>query len=220
MEALRFEKLDTQTSPDAAVIWLHGLGADGHDFVPIVPELGLPAELGIRFIFPHAPHLPVTINGGMVMSAWYDIYEMSINRKIDTDQILASAKAVRDIVDQQIAQGIDSKRIILAGFSQGGAVAYQTALSCDQPLAGLMTLSTYFATDQTIEYHPENAKLPIHISHGTQDNIVPHILGQAAHDTLTKKGYAPEFKTYPMAHGVHPNQIQDISQWMQKVLAK
>lgn len=219
MQPLRFEKIDTHTDPDAAVIWLHGLGADGHDFVPIVPELVLPQDMRVRFIFPHAPHLPVTINGGMVMSAWYDIYEMSINRKIDTDQILASAKAVRDLVDQQIGQGIDSKRIILAGFSQGGAVAYQTALSCDLPLAGLMTLSTYFATEKTITYHPENAALPIHISHGTQDNIVPHILGQTAHDTLKQQGYAPEFSTYPMAHSVHPNQIRDISQWMQKVLS-
>lgn len=218
MEPLRFETVETHQQPSAAVIWLHGLGADGHDFVPIVPELELPPSLPVRFIFPHAPQLPVTINGGMVMSAWYDIYEMSINRKIDTNQILASSKAVRDLVEAQVQQGIDSKRIILAGFSQGGAVAYQTALSCDRPLGGLMALSTYFATESSIEYHPENKNLPIHITHGTQDNIVPHFLGQAAQEALTQKGYEPEYKTYPMAHAVHPQQIKDISTWLQKVL--
>jgi phospholipase/carboxylesterase len=218
MKPLRFEVIETHTEPDAAVIWLHGLGADGHDFVPIVPELRLPTSVRLRFIFPHAPHLPVTINGGMVMSAWYDIFELSIDRKIDTDQIMASAQAVKALVDAQIEAGIDSDRIILAGFSQGGAVAYQVALSYEQPLGGLMAMSTYFATEKTIDYHPANTKLPIHIFHGTQDNVVPQSLGAAAHSSLQNKGYTPSYKTYPMAHSVHPQQVKDISQWLQTVL--
>lgn len=218
MTPLKFETVETHPTPDAAVIWLHGLGADGHDFVPIVPELRLPTTCRIRFIFPHAPHLPVTINGGMVMPAWYDIYALTLERKVDTDQILASSNAVKALVDQQIQEGIASERIVLAGFSQGGAVAYQLALSCETPLGGLMAMSTYFATEETIHYHPANAKLPIHIFHGTQDNVVPEVLGQTARDCLTQKGFTPEYKTYPMAHSVHPQQIRDISAWLQCTL--
>ena len=159
----------------ATVIWLHGLGADGHDFVPIIPELGLPRDHGIRFIFPHAPALPVTINGGYVMPAWYDILEMSLDRKVDVAQLQASAQEVGKLIEREIARGIPSERIVIAGFSQGGAVAYQAALSYPKPLAGLLALSTYFATTDTVALNAANAQLPIHIFHGKQDTIVPDL---------------------------------------------
>jgi len=150
MDYLPCEIIETRANPDSAVIWLHGLGADGHDFVPIVPELQLPDSMGVRFVFPHAPSIPITINGGMVMPAWYDIMAMSMEREIDTQQIMASADAVVALIEREIAQGIGSDRIVLAGFSQGGAVCYQAALAYNKPLAGLMAMSTYFATHKTI----------------------------------------------------------------------
>ncbi|MCO7223174.1 alpha/beta hydrolase [Pleionea sp. CnH1-48] len=219
MSYLPCVEVETQSDVTASVIWLHGLGADGHDFEPIVPELRLPASLGARFVFPHAPTIPVTINGGMVMRAWYDILSMSIEREIDEEQILKSSAAITQLIEREIERGIDSKRIVLAGFSQGGAVAYQTALSYDKPLAGLMTMSTYFATKDTIQVNPANQSLPIHVFHGTADPVVPEILGQQAVQTLQELNFKPAYKTYPMQHAVCPPQIADISQWLQSVLA-
>lgn len=203
----------------AAVIWLHGLGASGNDFAPIVPELNLPESLGIRFVFPHAPSIPVTINGGMVMPAWYDILSMDIDREIDQAQILQSADAIKALIDREIERGIESDKIIVAGFSQGGAVAYETALSYPKTLAGLMTLSTYFATHSSVEVNSANADLDIFISHGTQDPVVPEVLGQQALAHLKTKGFEPSYKTYPMQHEVCLPQITDISNWLQQRLA-
>lgn len=203
---------------DAAVIWLHGLGANGHDFEPIVPELGLPDNLAIRFIFPHAPARSVTINGGMVMPAWYDIYELSINRNIDVPQIEASSQQIANLIQQQLDTGMTSERIIIAGFSQGGAVAYHTALSYPKKLAGLLALSTYLATQEQITYHPANLHLPISIMHGTQDPVVPEVLGQMATKALTEKGYQAQYHTYPMAHQVCMPQIVQIGQWFNQLL--
>ena len=215
MNYLSCIEIEPKSPANAAVIWLHGLGASGHDFAPIVPELNLPEDLAVRFIFPHAPAIPVTINGGMVMPAWYDILSLDIDRKIDERQILQSAAAVTDLIDREIERGIDSRRIILAGFSQGGAVAYQTALSYPAPLAGLMTMSTYFATESTIAINSANQALPVFVSHGTQDPVVPAILGQRAIESLQDKGLEPVYKTYPMQHEVCWPQIQDISRWLQ-----
>jgi phospholipase/carboxylesterase len=199
------------TSPvTAAVIWLHGLGADGHDFVPIVPELGLPPDHGIRFIFPHAPDMPVTVNGGYVMPAWYDILEIALDRKVDVAQLLASAHEVGKLIEREIARGIPSERIVIAGFSQGGAVAYQTALSYPKPLAGLLALSTYFATADTIQLNAANAKLPIHIFHGKQDTIVPDALAHKAHRWLSEHGYAPAYSEYPLGHNVFTEEIAEV----------
>lgn len=203
---------------DAAVIWLHGLGADGNDFAPIVPALQLPVNLAVRFIFPHAPSIAVTINGGMVMPAWYDILEMSLERKIDETQIQASAQRVRDFITALVADGVPAQRIIVAGFSQGGAVAYEAALSYPHKLAGLLALSTYFATKESISLTDENKDLPIFIGHGTQDAIVPHTLGQQANELLTSKGYPSVYKTYPVAHGVHNQEITDIGHWIAQCL--
>lgn len=204
---------------DRAVIWLHGLGANGHDFEPIVPDLGLNGKHGVRFIFPHAPQIPVTINGGYVMPAWYDILEMSLDRKIDTTQIEQSANWIRELIAQENERGVASEHIVIAGFSQGGAVAYQTALSFDRPLAGLLTLSTYLATKDSLQLSEANKNLNIAIHHGTHDNVVPEILGQQAKAWLTAKGYQPSYHTYPMAHQVCMPQIKLIGNWFNKVLA-
>ncbi|TXH69205.1 MAG: carboxylesterase [Thiothrix sp.] len=204
----------------ASVIWLHGLGADGHDFEPIVPELNLPANAAIRFIFPHAPSLPVTINGGYVMPAWYDILAMDIDRKVDVKQLEASAQAVAKLIDREVEKGIPSERILLAGFSQGGAVAYQTALSYPKPLAGLLAMSTYFATADTIQLHAANQNLPIAIFHGLQDPVVPESLGQKAQQRLQALGYAPEYFTYAMEHSVNAAELKDLAKFIQSWLLK
>lgn len=208
------------TSPvTASVIWLHGLGADGHDFEPIVPELNLPKNLAIRFVFPHSPSIPVTINNGMIMPAWYDIVDMSIERKVDLNQLNQSAIAVQALIDREIERGIKAERIILAGFSQGGAVAYQAALTYKQPLAGLVAMSTYFATKETIEINENNKHLNINIMHGSQDPVVAPILGEQALQALKDKGFQPTYTQYPMQHSVCAEQVRDISNWLQKRLA-
>ncbi|MDO5651511.1 MAG: dienelactone hydrolase family protein [Moraxella sp.] len=203
---------------DKAVIWLHGLGANGNDFVPVVPELGLSADLAVRFIFPNAPSIAVTINGGYVMPAWYDIYEMSLNRKIDETQIRTSAKSIHDIVKQLNNEGIDSKNIVIAGFSQGGAVAYEVALASDVPFAGLMALSTYFATKDSIDIQASRA-LPILICHGSYDDVVPKVLGEQACETLRALGFSPVYQDYPMAHQVCLAQIKGMGEWLNNVLS-
>lgn len=219
MPLLPYEEINPSAPADSAVIWLHGLGADGHDFAPIVPELKLPGSLATRFIFPHAPSLPVTVNGGMVMPAWYDILDINIDRKVDVAQLVASAEAVQALIQQELDRGIDSKRIVLAGFSQGGAVAYQAALSYDRPLGGLLAMSTYFATADSLTPNPSNAALPIMIQHGDHDPIVPESLGREAQSRLAAMGYATEYQVYPMPHSVHPQQVQAISQWLQAILS-
>lgn len=202
----------------ASVIWLHGLGADGFDFESIVPELKLPKALAVRFIFPHSPSIPVTINGGMTMPAWYDILDMSIERKVDIKQLTVSANAVQALIDREIKRGINANRIILAGFSQGGAVAYQAALTYKQPLAGLLAMSTYFATKESIQIDANNKQLNINIMHGSQDPVVDPILAEQAQQALINKGFHPSYKLYSMAHSVCAEQVFDISQWLQERL--
>lgn len=203
-------EINPTTEAKASVIWLHGLGADGNDFAPIVPELKLPDELAVRFIFPHAPSMPVTINGGFVMPAWYDILEMSIERKVDEQQLLTSASEIGKLIEREIERGVPSERIVLIGFSQGGAVAYQTALSYQKPLAGLLALSTYFATADTIQLSDANKSLPVFIQHGLQDPVVPDQLGRKAHKTLKDLGYECSYQGYQMEHNVCMEQIDDI----------
>jgi phospholipase/carboxylesterase len=206
--------VETQPNPNACVIWLHGLGADGHDFEPIVGELGLPKSAAVRFIFPHAPSIPVTINGGFVMPAWYDILAMDIDRKVDEKQLRQSAEAVNQFIEQQISQGIPAERIIIAGFSQGGAVAVESALTFTKPLAGLMLMSTYFATKDSIILSEQNRSIPIVIQHGDFDPVVPVSLSGVSESFLKSKGYTVEISTYPMEHSVCPQQIKDIGQWI------
>ncbi len=211
-------ELETRPEPDSAVIWLHGLGADGNDFAPIVRQLRLPASAAIRFIFPHAPSMPVTVNGGFVMPAWYDILEMQIDRKIDTAGLLASVKAIDGFVTRELDRGIAGRRLVIAGFSQGGAVAYHLALSHATPLGGLLAMSTYFATADILTYNPANKKIPIKIQHGDRDPVVPESLGRSAAARLTGEGYQVSYQSYPMEHSVCPEQIGDISRWLQTLL--
>lgn len=211
-------ELDTRPEPDSTVIWLHGLGADGNDFAPIVPELYLPKEAAIRFIFPHAGAIPVTVNGGYVMPAWYDILEMKIDRKVDIAGLMASAEAINGFIDRELDRGIDSSRIVIAGFSQGGAVAYQVVLGHEKPLGGLLAMSTYLATADILEYKAINKEIPIEVHHGVDDPIVPEHLGKNAAARLIKEGYQVSYRSYPMEHSVCPAQIGDISRWLQTVL--
>lgn len=220
MSLLPAIEIETGEKPDAAVIWLHGLGADGNDFAPIIPELRLPDDLSVRFIFPHAPSIPVTINGGFVMPAWYDILDMEIDRKVDVTQLNMSAQAVNQFIARELERGIESSRIIVAGFSQGGAVAYQAALSHNEHLGGLLVMSTYFATAKTIELNGANKNIPIEVHHGLYDQVVPERLGDKAVRDLNKLGYAPVYKTYPMEHSVCAEQISDISAWLQTRLGQ
>ena len=218
MDYLPCVEVESQRPADAAVIWLHGLGADGHDFEPIVPELRLPDTAAIRFIFPHAPSISVTINNGMVMPAWYDILDMSIEKKLDEEQLLTSSEKIRTLIDREIERGIDSSRIVIAGFSQGGAVGYQVALTYPGPLAGLLAMSTYFATSESILPSQENRTLPIQIYHGTMDPVVPEPLGQIAYEGLKEKGYSVNYQTYPMQHAVCAEEVMAISRWLKKLL--
>ncbi len=212
-------EIEPTQAATASVIWMHGLGADGNDFRDVIPALNLPDSLAIRFIFPNAPKLPVTVNNGFVMPAWYDILAMDIDRKIDTEQLVNSAKLIDEFIEREIERGIASERIIIAGFSQGGAVGYELALSHSKPLGGLMALSTYFATKDTITLNPVNQNLPIYIAHGSYDGVVPPVLGEQAHQLLKEKQYTAEYKTYPMEHSLCIEQINDISAWLQASLA-
>lgn len=210
--------IEPKTSATAAVIWLHGLGADGHDFEPVVPALRLPASPAVRFILPHAPSLPVTINGGYVMPAWYDILEAQLERKVDENQLKASAREVHKLIDREIEKGIDSSNIIIAGFSQGGAVGYEAALTYPKPLGGVLGLSTYFATRENIQVHSANKDIPIQVFHGSMDPVVPEALGKQSYEAFTGMGYSAKYKTYPMQHNVIPEEIKDISTWIQSTL--
>ena len=212
--------IEQETSPDPTycVIWLHGLGADGNDFAPIVPHLKLPDNLAVRFIFPHAPEMPVTVNGGMVMPAWYDIIEMEIDRRVDIEGLLSSAALVDKFVDRELERGLEEKNIIIAGFSQGGAVAYHIALNRPARLGGLLAMSSYCPTCSMIHDHTPHAGLPIEIHHGLYDPVVPERLGREARGFLEEHGYAPKYRTYPMEHNVCAEQIEDIGAWFRTVM--
>mgnify|MGYP003657415607 FL=1 len=218
MQDLQYIEIETGENPTAAVIWLHGLGASGHDFEPVVPELGLPEDAAVRFIFPHAPNLPVTINGGMTMPAWYDIKAMDIDRVVDTEQLRASADAVAKLVEREKEKGVPADRIIIAGFSQGGAVAYELGLSYPERLGGILALSTYFATADTVQRSEANADVPISVYHGTFDPMVPESLGVRSVEALKEMGYDPSYQTFPMEHSVCLEEIQDIGRFIRRHL--
>lgn len=204
---------------EAVVIILHGLGADGHDFAPLVPVLPLPAERAVRFVLPHAPSRPVTINGGMSMPAWYDILDMNLGRRIDEPQLIASAKEIQALIDEQCRGGIDSRRIVLAGFSQGGAVAYHAALTYPEPLAGLLALSTYFATADSLEISAANRQLTTEVHHGTFDPVVSEALGRQGYEQAKAMGLPAHYRTYEMAHALCPEQMVDIGRWLAQRLS-
>ncbi|HTJ95471.1 MAG TPA: alpha/beta hydrolase [Pararobbsia sp.] len=210
-------EIETGEQPDCSVIWLHGLGADGSDFVPIVPELGLPDTLHVRFVFPHAPSIPITWNNGYVMPGWYDIYSLDEGRRhADEQGIRRSRDAVRALVARENARGVPTHRIVLAGFSQGGAVAYIAGLTHAEPLAGIVALSTYIAAPAMLESErtKANGETPIFAAHGLGDEVVPATLGATARDTVAAYGNPVEWHEYPMPHSVCLEEIAQIGAWL------
>jgi phospholipase/carboxylesterase len=218
-ETLPAIEIETKPKPSHAVIWLHGLGADGNDFVPVVRQMKLP-PLGIRFVFPHAPMRPVTINGGFVMRAWYDIAYQELAFKEDERGLRESQKLIEDMIARENKRGIPSSRIVLAGFSQGGVITLQVGLRQAKRLAGLMALSAYLPMSPMIEFERNAASnpVPIFMGHGIADNIVPLALGTMSRDTLIKLGYEVEWHQYPMPHSVCAEELADISAWLKRVL--
>lgn len=214
-------QIETAPRPSAAVIWLHGLGADGNDFAGLVPELDLSGCPAIRFIFPHAPAIPVTLNGGYVMPAWYDILGTDLVSRQDAAGIRASGQAIDALIEREIARGIPARRIVLAGFSQGSAMALHTGLRFPQTLAGIMALSGYLplAEHFAAERAAANAHTPIFMAHGNQDPVVAPARGEASRDLLTALGYPVQWHSYPMQHSLHPREIADIAVFLGQVLA-
>ncbi|WP_068806841.1 alpha/beta hydrolase [Thauera phenolivorans] len=216
MPEINFLEIETAPRPSVAVIWMHGLGADGTDFEPVVPELGLASAPAVRFVFPHAPYQPVTCNGGYVMRAWYDIVSLEPDsREIDETGLLASRALIRGLIAREVGRGIPSHRIFLAGFSQGGAVAYLTALTHPEPLAGVIGLSTYIPAPELItrELAEANRGIPIFAAHGSEDDVVAPGLGLQALELLRSLDLAPDWHVYPMPHAVCPQEIADIAAW-------
>jgi phospholipase/carboxylesterase len=216
-DLLDFLEVSTAPSPVYSVIWMHGLGADGHDFEPIVPYLGLPPTTAVRFIFPHALMRPITINGGAVMRAWYDISDISTTRSQDEAGINHSASKIKTLIDREIDRGIPAERIIVAGFSQGGAMALHVGLRYPQKLAGIMALSAYMLFPEKLpdEHSQANADTPVFVGHGSQDPVVPIFLGEAVQSKLSAGQWPVEWHTYPIQHSVSPEEIADIGRWLQ-----
>lgn len=211
---------DPQEPAVASVIWMHGLGADGHDFAPIPPVLGLPAELPVRFIFPHAPKIPVTLNMGFVMPAWYDITSLD-ERGQDEPGIKKSAESIRRLIEREKERGVVSSKIVLAGFSQGGAMALYTALRYPERLCGVMALSAYLLLADKLaeEASDANRDVPIFQAHGLHDPMVTLDYGHTSRDRLRQQGYSVEWHDYPMQHEVCPPELSDIGRWLRRVLA-
>ncbi len=217
------EVVHGREEPESSVVWLHGLGADGHDFEPVVPELGL-GDACVRFVFPHAPVRPVTINGGMAMRAWYDIVSLDREGPQDEQGIRASSELMRLLIEREHERGIDYSRIVAAGFSQGGAIALHTALRLPHRLAGVMGLSTWLPLAETLETevlpgrNVPPADLRVFMAHGTADPVIPIQFGRQSAEAIGNAGFALEWREYPMAHAVSPAEIADIRDWLTKVL--
>ncbi|ALO39259.1 alpha/beta hydrolase [Alcaligenes faecalis] len=213
-------EIETGANPQHAVIWLHGLGADGHDFAPIVPELGLQNAPAIRFIFPHAPIQPVTINGGMAMRSWYDIYVADLVRHEDESGLRQSQIEVQNLIARENARGIPTENIVLAGFSQGCAMTLQTGLRLPERLAGMLCLSGYLPLAAAVEKerHQANQNTPIFMAHGSMDPVVPLTRAEASRQQLEAMGYQVQWNVYPMPHAVCPEEISAIGQFLKQVL--
>ncbi len=217
---LEFIQIETHENPDCAVIWLHGLGANGNDFVPIIPELNLPNDFRARFIFPHAPIQPVSLNNGMHMPAWYDLYGLDMDSKEDRVGLEKVTVEIDQLIEHQIESGIESKRIVLAGFSQGGALTLYAGLSYagrhEKPLAGLLALSCYLPLHHELKSYAAHSEksLSIHLAHGTFDDVVPIEFSKIAYQCLQQMDFAIEWKEYPCAHTVCAEQLNDIQKWL------
>jgi len=211
----------TGPEPTHAVIWMHGLGADGHDFEPVVDEFDQDRLPPTRFVFPHAPQRPVTINGGYVMRAWYDIVSMDFSeRREDPAGVLESAAQIEALIARENARGIPDSHIVLAGFSQGGAIALHTALRHPRRLAGILAMSTYLPLADTLaaQASPANRDVPIFMAHGRGDTVIPHDFGKRSGDFLVTSGYPLEWHSYPMEHSLCLEEIRDIEDWLARVL--
>lgn len=221
-QPLSVVEINPPQQPLASVIWLHGLGADGHDFVPLVPQLNLPDALAVRFVFPHAPVMPITINGGYAMRAWYDILGLEEGSREDEAGIRVAAKQVEVLIQQEQARGIPAERIVLAGFSQGGAMALHCGLRFPERLAGILALSTYLPVGYAVaaEANSANQQIPVFIAHGTEDPLLPLSWAQQSYEFLQKLGYGVELRTYAMEHSVCGEEVKDIGNWLQKILEK
>lgn len=217
---LNYVEINPPKKEIATIIWLHGLGADGNDFVPIVPELNLPDDFPIRFIFPHAPMRSVTINNGHVMRAWFDISNLTNKPKIDHQGILESVQQVEDLILQEEKRGITSDKIILAGFSQGATIALTTGLCSKKPIGGILALSGFLPEpEKVLAIAPAiNYSIPIFIAHGTEDTVLPSFLGEQTYTILQKNKYLVSWHPYPMAHTVCREELGDIATWLQKIL--
>lgn len=213
-------EVNPTTLPTASVIWLHGLGADGNDFAPIVPQLNLPKDLAVRFVFPHAPVQPITINGGYPMRAWYDILGFAPGSREDAAGVQASAKMVQALIEHEQSLGVPAERIVLGGFSQGGAMALHCGLRAPERLAGILALSTYMPVADSVpdEINAVNRDIPIFLAHGTDDNVLPYSWAQMSMNLLQKLNYPVDFRTYAMAHTVCLQELKDIGAWLQKIL--
>jgi phospholipase/carboxylesterase len=213
-------EIETGRNPVASIVWLHGLGADGHDFGPVVPELVRPSERALRFVFPHAPVRPVTLNNGYAMRAWYDIVGIDRQSRQDEVGIRGSAAAIRALVARENERGIAAERIVLAGFSQGGAMALFTGLRYPQTLAGIVGLSCYPVLASTLdaERHAANQQTPIFLAHGMFDPMIDVSLGEEGRKLLEARGYSVEWHTYPIPHSVSPEEIEAIAAWLRRVL--
>jgi len=213
-------EIQPRAPASAAVIWLHGLGADGNDFVPVVDELGLAHDHGVRFVFPHAPVRPVTLNGGMAMRAWYDIRAVDIAAREDDAGIRASQADIEHLIAREIERGIAAERIVLAGFSQGGALALHTGVRHARRLAGILALSCYLPLRDTLgtERAAANRDVPLFMAHGRQDPVVPCMLGEASRDLLVAAGYTIAWHSYDMPHQVCLEEIQAIGAWLRDLL--
>ena len=212
-------EVQTGPEPSASVIWLHGLGADGHDFEPIVPELRLPETLPLRFVFPHAPVRPVTVNNGMARRAWYDIVSLDRGGPVDSAGIGESTATLEALIAREEQRGIEPQRIVVAGFSQGGAIAINTVLRSETRLAGLMALSTWLALPDALQGDAIDTAIPVFMAHGQFDPMIPMQYGRSSADALVKTGFDVEWHDYPMAHAVCPQEIDDIRAWLLGVLA-
>jgi len=225
MQKTESVELETGANAIGSVIWLHGLGADGHDFEAIVPELRLPETMPLRFVFPHAPVRPVTVNGGMAMRAWYDIVSLDKAGRADDAGIRESSGLLDGLISREQERGIGADRIVLAGFSQGGAIVLHNALRTPLKLAGLMALSTYLpltdSIDAEVVQNPNagDTSLPVFMAHGTFDAMIPCQGGRESANVIEKIGYTIEWHEYPMAHAVCPQEIVDISHWLQSIYA-
>jgi phospholipase/carboxylesterase len=221
-ELLDTVEFETGSAPQAAVIWMHGLGADGHDFAPIVPELELPRSLPVRFVFPHAPMQRVTINQGWEMRAWYDVRADRGERREDEAGVRESQRAIEALIEREAKRNVPPGRIALAGFSQGGAMALHTGLRHPARLAGIMALSCFLPLPDLLaaEASAASRDLPIFMAHGTADAMIPLARGRRSRDALVALGYGVEWREYPMEHAVCPEEIRDISQWLARVLGE